>query len=444
MDLGFETIGNATAIVHDKGPLLTTDPWLVGSAYFGSWTHQHVIPDQQMDAAKRSKYVWISHGHPDHLSLDSLELLRDAEILVPDHYGGRIYNDLKHAGYRVWTLKDGHWITLSDRVRIMSLADVHQDAALLIDVDGTLIVNTNDAGDRGAGAFVRPMIPRFKDSYLLALMAYGDADMINYFDEDGNRIPPQAAKREPLGPGIAQALELYGIGHYIPFATLHRYQRTDSAWVNDCITEPGEFDKGFESATAECLPAYSRVDLAKGDTSAIDPPKVSGELHAPEEFGDNWSDELEKDDVEKLRDYLAPITHLKTFLGYVNFKVGGKDNRIDVAPEHPKHKGRGITFETPRASLMEAIKWKVFDDLLIGNFTKTTLHGDWHDKGAGGLYPDFNPFVAKYSDNGGANTPEELKAYFAEYHRRGFLAFGPKEDEQRARKSLAPYLPPGV
>lgn len=441
MDLGFETIGNATAIVYDKGPLLATDPWLVGSAYFGSWTHQHVIPPEQMEAVKAAKYLWISHGHPDHCSLDSLELLRGADILLPDHYGARMYRDLKEAGHRVWILKDGHWTSLSDRVRIMSFADVHQDGALLIDVDGTLIVNTNDAGDRGAGDVVRPLIPRFKDSYLLALMAYGDADMINYFDEDGNRIPPQAAKREPLGPGIAQALELYGIGHYIPFATLHRYQRTDSAWVNDHITEPGEFDKGFESATAKCLPAYSRVDLASGETSTLDPDKVSGELHAPEEFGDNWSDELEPEDVEKLRAYLAPVTHLKTFLGYVNFRVGGKDNVIDVARENFD---RGVTFETPRGSLMEAVKWRVFDDLLIGNYTKTTLHGDWLDKGAGGLYPDFNPFLAKYSDNGGANTPDELKAYFAEYHRRGYFAFGPKEEDQRAKAALAPYLPPGM
>ena len=441
MDLGFETIGNATALIYDRGPLLATDPWLVGAAYFGSWIHQHQIPEAQMEAAKGCKYLWISHGHPDHLSLESLELLRDKDIFLPDHYGGRIQRELAEQGFRVWTLKDGHWTQLSDRVRVMSLADCHQDAALLIDVDGTLIVNTNDAGDRGAGDFVRSLIPRFKDSFLFALMAYGDADMINFFDEDGQRIPPAAAKREPLGPGIAQALSLYGIRHYVPFATLHRYQRTDSAWVNEFITEPGEFERGFESDSAQCLPAYTHYDLARGEWSAIDPPKVSGELHPPEDFGDNWSDELEPADVEALRAYLAPITHLATFLGYVNFRVGGKDNVIDVNRERFD---RGITFETPRASLMEAVRWRVFDDLMIGNFTKTTLHGDWHDRGAGGLYPDFNPFVAKYADNGGATTPDELKAYFAEYHRRGFFRFGPSEVDRQARQALAPYLPAGM
>src|SRR4051794_31492460 len=36
-ELGFDTIGNATLIAYDGGPVLATDPWLDGPAYFGSW-----------------------------------------------------------------------------------------------------------------------------------------------------------------------------------------------------------------------------------------------------------------------------------------------------------------------------------------------------------------------------------------------------------------------
>ena len=36
MDLGFETIGNATLICHDKIPVLITDSWIIGLAYFGT------------------------------------------------------------------------------------------------------------------------------------------------------------------------------------------------------------------------------------------------------------------------------------------------------------------------------------------------------------------------------------------------------------------------
>lgn len=64
MDLGFETIGNACLICHDNGPVLATDPWIKGSAYFGSWTTSHEIPPEQQAHVKACKYLWISHGHP--------------------------------------------------------------------------------------------------------------------------------------------------------------------------------------------------------------------------------------------------------------------------------------------------------------------------------------------------------------------------------------------
>jgi hypothetical protein len=52
-----------------------------------------------------------------------------------------------------------------------------------------------------------------------------------------------------------------------------------------------------------------------------------------------------------------------------------------------------------------------FDDLLIGNFIKTTLHGK-----VSSLYPDFSPYVAKYGDNGLAYSEEDLDRYFRYYH----------------------------
>ena len=52
MDVGFDTIGNATLICYDKGPVLVTDPWVTGTAYFGSWKLFTKIPDEQMEAIR--------------------------------------------------------------------------------------------------------------------------------------------------------------------------------------------------------------------------------------------------------------------------------------------------------------------------------------------------------------------------------------------------------
>ncbi len=61
---------------------------------------------------------------------------------------------------------------------------------------------------------------------------------------------------------------------------------------------------------------------------------------------------------------------------------------------------------------MTSINYEIFDDLLIGNFMKTVLHG-----GVRSLYPDFTPYVAKYGDNGRAFSAAELNAYLRAYRK---------------------------
>ncbi len=433
MDFGFETIGNACLIVHDNGPLLATDPWIRGTAYFGSWVTSHEIPNEQLENVKAAEYLWISHGHPDHLSHESLEELRDKKILLADHYGGRIARDLRADGFDVTVMTDGQWTKLSDRVRILTIGDIQQDSILLVDMDGKLIVNSNDASDLGAGSFVHNVVSQFDISFLLCLTGYGDADMINFFDEDGERIPPPALLHEPLLDGIESHLKQFGIRYYVPFSAQHSYQRSDSVWAESCATPLSAYEGSFHSKEHEMLPPFCRFDLLKQEASSISPPKRPGVVVPCEEFGDNWSDELESGDAAQIEAYLRPITHLQTFLGFINFRVGGRDNRIVINPDHK----RGVTFEAPRYSLMKCIEWNIFDDLMIGNYVKTTLHGPWKHQGTAALYPDFIPFIGKYADNAGARTPAELKKYFDTYRERGFL----KVDDPDARAAIEQYSP---
>jgi L-ascorbate metabolism protein UlaG (beta-lactamase superfamily) len=69
--IGFESIGSATIIVYDDVPILTTDAWINDDAYFGAWAHDYEIPSAQMSAIRDARYHWFSHGHPDHLNLES-------------------------------------------------------------------------------------------------------------------------------------------------------------------------------------------------------------------------------------------------------------------------------------------------------------------------------------------------------------------------------------
>src|SRR5260221_4427997 len=132
--LGFTTIGNATVICYDGSPVLVTDPWITGDAYFGSWTAPYEIPPAQLDHVSQAKFVWLSHGHPDHTSAASLDRLAGQTILLPDHVGGRMASDLGGLGFSVRVMQDRVWTPLSDRIKAMCVADYNQDAILPIDV----------------------------------------------------------------------------------------------------------------------------------------------------------------------------------------------------------------------------------------------------------------------------------------------------------------------
>ena len=151
---------------------------------------------------------------------------------------------------------------------------------------------------------------------------------------------------------------------------------------------------------------------------------VPREFRNPREFGDDWSEPLDPADVKAAGDYFRKFEHLRQKFQFINLRVGGRDNFVDMGGVH----GRGITFQAPRGSLMTALRYEIFDDLLIVNFVKTTLHG-----GLRSLYPDFTPYVAKYGDNGRAFSVAELDNYFQSYRdQSGFQGW---LDHVRARST---------
>lgn len=138
------------------------------------------------------------------------------------------------------------WHLLSDRVRVLCVADHNQDGILLVDLDGRLLVNLNDA-DWWSGWLmtVRGIVSRFDRSFVLKLTGHGDADMINVHDEDGRAVLPESViEKRPLSEGIRHTMRIVGATSFIPFSSLHRYQRTDSIWAQEHAVRVDEYPSG--------------------------------------------------------------------------------------------------------------------------------------------------------------------------------------------------------
>ena len=428
----FETIGNAIVIAYDDGPILTTDPWTYGDAYFGSWGHDYEIPPAQLQAIRDAKFHWFSHGHPDHLNIHSLPLLTRGELLVSDHYGSRIQMDLAAAGYSVRVLPDREWIQLSKGIKVYSVANQNQDSMLLIDVNGRLIINLNDSSDYGESFRVRQIAKHCKEVYMLQLHGWGGADMVNLFDPSGRKLTSIEEKRRPIAPRSQRNAITMGANKVIPFSSFQRYQREDSAWANELIPEITEYQKHAIANAPEILPAFVRVDCETDDIAPINPPRAAPVVYKPEEFGDSWSDPLTADDKIALRRYFSARETLYDHFGFIEISAGGSSVTVDLNRDK---RNVGISFECPRHSLMTSVEQELFDDLLIGNFMRTTLHN------VEGLYPYFTPYVAKYADNGGAKTRRQLGAYFGHYYMRDPIAHTLKHFSTASETVLRRTLP---
>lgn len=433
--LGFKTIGNATLVCYDDdGPMLVTDPWIVGSVYFGSWGPMHEIPPDLYNDIMRAPFIFLSHGHPDHSPHESVERLKhkDKTILLPAHVGGRMEKDLRALGHQnVVVLPDFKWVRISENISVCSVCDYYQDAILLVNYRNQMLVcNINDAGDRGWWDFVKGVVDEFPMSVLLKLFCYGDVDMIAFSDEDGNFIEPPAAKKEPIGAKIQDYAERLGVTHVVPFSAMHRHQRDDSMWCAQYSTPLADLTIGYAAKTIQLLPAYQEYDLDADLWRDIEPKPYPHVVYPSEYFGDCWDERLTNGEAVKLQAYFQRFAHLSTFLSFIEFQVGGHSHGIQLGTGHH----RGLRFAVPRASLMQCVDQEIFDDILIANFMTTQLVGKWEPRK---LYPDFTPFVGKYGDNGRAHGDFDLELYFREYKRRnveGFVKHAMVSPVNRIRK----------
>jgi hypothetical protein len=402
--IGFETIGNATLTCFDGGPVLSTDPWVEGSPYFGSWDQAYDIPNEQIENITSAKYIWLSHGHPDHINGKSFKYFKNATILIPDHHGDRIF-DYFSSKFTCIKLKSNSWFQVSQNIRIKSFADWNQDAALLVDILGQdCILNQNDGSLLGWKDTIKDIVSNYENRFLLKLVNWGDADMINLYAEDGTFILPEASKKPLLGPAYLSHMKNLGCNFAIPFSSFHQYAREDSMHMNQFITPLIHHSDGFYSDKHSLLPAHISWDSIASDYTKIQATKRALQILKPGYFDDNYSDVLEQKDKALLAAYFQSFQHLAKHFGSLTFLVGGEETSIRLS-----NKTASIYFEAPRHSLMKAVSYEIFDDLLIGNFMKTTLVN------CDSLYPNFSPFVGKYGDNGLAKNQQELKKYFKYY-----------------------------
>lgn len=141
------SVGHACLELETNGLRIVSDPWWEGPAYHGQW-HPWPAPRPEGLAERTIDYLYLSHGHEDHLHVPTLRTLRRSgtTVLVPELVAGALAPSLRdELGFcEVVELRHGRTVPLRRGLRATCYLNV-TDSILVLEDGDRVLVNANDA-----------------------------------------------------------------------------------------------------------------------------------------------------------------------------------------------------------------------------------------------------------------------------------------------------------
>ena len=145
-------LNHACLLFNIKGGLtFASDPWVIGSAFCNGWWLQKESPIDVLDILNECDFIYISHNHPDHLHIPTLNKIRkDMPILTAGFKNFSTVSILKQLGFKDIEAMDfgSRFIKKNDEfsISVLKSGDFRDDSGLLVEIGkfkGLLTVDSN-------------------------------------------------------------------------------------------------------------------------------------------------------------------------------------------------------------------------------------------------------------------------------------------------------------
>lgn len=228
MHLSF--VGHASVLVEHDGCGVLIDPWLVGDAFNESWAAypQPVLRDDDLN---RVTHLWISHEHPDHLSIPTLRSLpeerrRYITVLYQRHWSSEVACFLRRQGFAaVVELAHGQRRRLAPDLEVVLHQVGHEDASLALRSRERTILDLNDCKptDTVLGRIARSVGPvdLLLDQFSIAGWPGNPSD-----------VPRVQAAGAVVLAGLAAHVRVLEPRLVLPFASFVRFAHQENAFMN--------------------------------------------------------------------------------------------------------------------------------------------------------------------------------------------------------------------
>ena len=273
-------VGHASAICEIGDVSLLSDPWLRGDAFNESWAlYPHpLLPEEDL---ARVTHVWISHEHPDHLSIPTIKALsseRKARMvaLFQKHYDTEVIDWIRTQGFKdVRELPHAKWVELSPRCGVACYQVGHMDSALAIHGDSQTILNLNDC-DMPVATLRR--LSRTLGHVDLLLDQFSVAGWC------GN--PEDIERRRTAARGVLDKflrdVEHINPDRVLPFASFVRFSHEENSYMNSAVNSLD--DVAAKVDRSRLLVMYP------GDSWKSEEDRIDGSEVAMARYRRNWSE----------------------------------------------------------------------------------------------------------------------------------------------------------
>src|SRR6478735_3876726 len=229
-------LNHASVRIITDAVTLVSDPWLSGSICNNGWeliwTSEQLYP-----LAADSRFVWISHEHPDHFSPEFFRRLdgKKPEVLFQSTRDRRVARYLTDRGFSVRELSRHERFPLSSREQFMIGRSGLYDSWSLFESPAKRILNINDCIVKTA-ADLRAIKKRVGHVDVL-LTQFSYAGWVG--SRSSKRLREEGAKRRL--DVVRNQLTHLEPDYVIPFASFVRFCHEENSYLNDSVNRIPDF-----------------------------------------------------------------------------------------------------------------------------------------------------------------------------------------------------------
>lgn len=383
-------VGHAAILVETKGLRILSDPWWQGPCFGAQWW---IYPKPSLDAVDSAPvdYIYVSHGHADHLHLGTLRRFPNTtKVLVSDTLD--LTPSLQRAGFEVIEVGQDEEIDLGNGVKCRIIPTYADDTLMVLSDGEEVSMNLNDALHASPGYIQDSIIARLKQLYPkvdYVFCGYGIASHFpNCYVIPGKDNAKTAIERQKhfnrQWARIVNDLEpTFGF----PFAADVAFLEQDLFWANepthngerptniypelypDSKTEVFDIGPGFTIEDGKVTDDTQFHYVRESDLQSLyerEIVKVNKHQAVDADFVDYLREELTKR-VEICRPYLVEYSGDYRFLVVIR----GAANAIEIAK-----KGKDITLSTRDLAGLDR---KSYDVILTtqSSYLRRTLASDF-------------------------------------------------------------------